>query len=83
MNLYFIQFAERLWFFVFSQILKIIHDLVDPFVLLIMIFIAIFEYFVDGIAFKKAGMDKDAKAATVISIVFLIGTLALFVITMF
>ena len=67
----------------FRGIFKIINSIVDPFVLMIIIFIAVFEYFVDRPAFKKDGVTKDAKVTTLISIVFLVGAVALFVITMF
>lgn len=67
----------------FSQLLKIINGLVDPFVLMIIILMAVFELIVDRIAFKKSGMTKDAKVTTIISVILLITAFALFVASMF
>lgn len=67
----------------FSQLYKLIKGIVDPFVLLMIIFVAVFELIVDRDLFKEAGMIKDAKVTTVISIIFLTGALALFVIIIF
>lgn len=67
----------------FSQLLKIINGLVDPFVLMIIILMAVFELIVDRTAFKKSGMTKDAKVTTIISVILLITAFALFVASMF
>lgn len=66
----------------FSHLLESVKDMVDPFVLLMIIFIAVFELIVDRDFFKEAGMIKDAKVTTVISVVFLAGAVALYFITM-
>lgn len=67
----------------FSQLLKIINGLVDPFVLMIIILMAVFELIVDRTAFKKSGMTKDAKVTTIISVILLITAFALFMASMF
>lgn len=67
----------------FSQLLKIINGLVDPFVLMIIILMAVFELIVDRTAFKKSGMTKDAKVTTIISVILLITAFALFMVSMF
>lgn len=67
----------------FSQLLKLVKGIVDPFVLMIIIFVAIFELMVDRTAFKKSGMTKDAKVTTIISVILLITAFALFVVSMF
>lgn len=67
----------------FSQLFKLVKGIVDPFVLMMIIFVAVFELIVDRDLFKEAGMIKDAKVTTIISIVFLAGAFALFVIAMF
>lgn len=67
----------------FSQLLESVKDMVDPFTLIMIIFVAVFELIVDRDFFKEAGMIKDAKVTTVICIAFLAGAALLYVITMF
>lgn len=66
--------------FLFRNIIDGIQSTRNSFVLVSVILIAIFEFFVDIPAFKKAGMIKDAKVTTVLNIVLLISSLALFII---